>query len=146
MAQRIKNFLDLKTISLEAISIFITLKGANNFDFCIEALCTSFICLSIRNQSINFVQNNYDHFKDLQLIDSGSNDDIELLIGSDFYWSMVTGNVKIGKNGEAIEVETKFGWLLNGSVTKRENISTCLSFVDENARKVGDFRKRKLCK
>ena len=59
---------------------------------------------------------------------------------------MVTGNVKIGKNGEAIEVETKFGWFLNGSVTKRENISTCLSFVDENARKVGDFRKRKLCK
>ena len=91
--------------------VFITLKGEYNFDFCIEALCTPYICLSIKNQSINFVRNNYNHFKDLQLVDSGFNDDIQLLIGSDFYWSMVTGNVKIGKNGEAIEIETKFGWL-----------------------------------
>ena len=80
------------------------------------------ICFAIKNQSINFVQNNYDHFKDLQLADSGSNDDFELLAGSDFYWSVVTGNVLTGKIGEHVGVETKFVWLLNGLVTKNENI------------------------
>ena len=45
---------------------------------------------------------------------------------------MVTGNVKIDKIREAVSPETKFGWLFNGPVAKRENISTCLSFVNEN--------------
>ena len=112
--------------------VFITLKGASNLEFCIEALCIRFVCFPIKNQNINIVQNSYDHFKNLQLAESGFNCDIELLIGSDFCWSVVTGNVKIGKTREVVSVETKFGWLFNGPVTKRENISTCLSFVNEN--------------
>ena len=76
MTQRIRNFLDLKTICRETISIStfmsktkenskldrVSMKGASNFEFCIEALCTSFICLPIKNQSNSFVQTNYDHF------------------------------------------------------------------------------------
>ena len=140
-------FLNLKIICQETISIstflskttenskldrvYITLKGVSNFEFCIEALCTPFICHPIKNQSINLVQNNYDYFKDLQLAESSSNGDIELLIGC-FYWPMVTGKLKIGKIGEPVGVETKFGWLLNGSVTESENISPCLRFVNEN--------------
>ena len=46
---------------------------------------------------------------------------------------MVTEKVKIGKIGEPASVETKFGWLLNGPVTKSEIISTCLRFVNENS-------------
>ena len=140
-------FLNLKIICQETISIstflskttenskldrvYITLKRVSNFEFCIEALCTPFICHLIKNQSINLVQNNYDYFKDLRLAESGSNDDIELLIGC-FYWPVVTGKVKIGKIGEPVCVETKFGWLLNGPVTKSEIISPCLRFVNEN--------------
>ena len=76
MTQRIRNFLDLKTIYRETISIStfmsktkenskldrVSMKGASNFEFCIEALCTPFICLPIKNQSNSFVQTNYDHF------------------------------------------------------------------------------------
>ena len=64
--------------------VFITLKGASNLEFCIEALCIPFVCFPIKNQNINIVQNNYDHFKNLQQAESGFNCDIELLIGSDF--------------------------------------------------------------
>ena len=56
--------------------------------------------------------------KDLELADTDSSDDIELLIGSDFYWAFVTGNVRLGKLGESVGVESKFGWLLNGAVPK----------------------------
>ena len=79
MRQRIWNFLDLKTIGRETISIStfmskttenskldrVSMKGASNFEFCMKALCTSFICLPIKNQSTSFVQTNFDHFKDL---------------------------------------------------------------------------------
>ena len=79
MRQRIRDFLDLKTIGRETISIStfmskttenskldrVSMKGASNFEFCIKALCTPFICLPIKSQSTSFVQTNFDHFKDL---------------------------------------------------------------------------------
>ena len=42
--------------------------------------------------------------KDLQLADLDSNDDIKLLIGSDFYWYGVMGNIKISKIKEPVGV------------------------------------------
>ena len=63
----------------------------------------------------------------MQLADSGSTDEIDLLIGSDFYWSVVTGKTKTGKNNKPVAVETKFAWILNGPVTSFET-STILTF------------------
>ena len=70
---------------------------------------------------------------DLELAATGSSDDIELLIGSDFYWAFVTGNVRLDKVGEPVGVESKFGWLLNGPVPKQQSVLTNLSFADENS-------------
>jgi len=115
--------LDAKTVRQEDISISVfmhkttenskldivslNLKGAANFDFCIEALCTPFICLLIKNKPIQVAKNKSEHLKDLKLADSGSNDDIELLIGGDFYWSLVTGDIKRGEIAEPVGVEIK---------------------------------------
>ena len=84
-----------------------------------------FACLSKTNSKTRF-----DYLKDLQLADSGFTDEIDLLIGSDFYWSVVTGKTKIGKNNEPVVVETKFAWVLNGPVTSFE-ICTLLTFESE---------------
>ena len=89
-----------------------------NFKFSIEALSTPFISLPLKNQPITFAKNNFEFLKDLELADTDSSDDIELLIGSDFYWAFVTGNVRLGKLGEPVGVESTFGWLLNGAVPK----------------------------
>ena len=62
--------------------------------------------------------------KDLELADTGSSDDIKLLIGSDFCRAFVTGNIKLGKVGEPLGVESKFEWLLNGPVPKQQSFST----------------------
>ena len=56
----------------------------------------------------------------MQLADSGFTDEIDLLIGSDFYWSIATGKTKTDKNNEPVTVETKLGWVLNGPVTSFE--------------------------
>ena len=71
--------------------------------------------------------------KDIELADTGSSDDIELLIGPDFYWVFVTENVRLGKVGEPVGAESKFGWLLNGPVTKQQSLSTNLSLANENS-------------
>ena len=41
-----------------------------------------------------FAETRLDYLKDLQLADSGSTDEIDILIVSDFYWSVVTGKNK----------------------------------------------------
>ena len=51
----------------------------------IEALSTPFICLPVKNQLINSAKTRFDYLKDLQLADSGSVDEIDLLIDSYFY-------------------------------------------------------------
>ena len=68
-----------------------------------------FVCLS----KTNFAKTRFDYLKDLQRADSGSTDEIDLLIGSNFYWSVFTGETKTGKNNEPMAVDTKFGWVLN---------------------------------
>ena len=59
---------------------------------------------------------NYSHLQNLNLEDSGASSDIDLLIGWDYYWDLVTGKVRTGKLGEPVTVETVFGWILNGPV------------------------------
>ena len=101
LSQRIKSILDLAPISKENISIstfenpnskqstfekiWFNLKNELEQTLPIEALSTPFICLPIKNQLINFAKTCFDYLKDLQLADSGSTDEIDLLIGCNFY-------------------------------------------------------------
>ena len=89
--------------------------------------------LPLKNHPIAFAKNNFEFLKDSELADTGSIDDIKLVIGSDFYWAFVTGNVRLGKVAEPVGVESKFGWILNGPIPKQQSVSTNLSFANENS-------------
>ena len=65
--------------------------------FPIEALSTPFICLPVKKQLINFTKTRFDYLKDLQLADLGSTDEIDLLLGFNFYLSVAFGKTKTGK-------------------------------------------------
>ena len=64
---------------------------------------------------------NYKHLKGLELadFDPNSNGDktIDILIGADFYWEFVTGEVVQASNGP-VTVSSKLGWLLSGPCPK----------------------------
>ena len=53
----------------------------------------------------------------LQLSDNPEKprDCIDVLIGSDFYWDIVTGDLKIGEKGP-IAISSRLGWLLSGPI------------------------------
>ena len=63
-------------------------------------------------------KNYYKYLAELELADSGvvgSNLEIDILIGSDYYWDLVTGRVVKGDGGGggATAIETRFGWTVN---------------------------------
>ena len=66
-----------------------------------------------------YVKNNFEFLKDLNLADSGTVEEIDMLIDSDFYWSLVTEKVKMGKTGEPVAIKTKFGWVLNEPLNEK---------------------------
>ena len=73
----------------------------------------------------------------LKLADSGQNKGkIDLLIGADFYWSVVDGAVKRGDDVSPVALGLKLGWLLNGPVTKHK--FSCLTAHTENVMQIAN--------
>ena len=100
-----------------------------NKSFEISALCLQLICLPLKKQPLNYFQN-LPEFAELNFAateDTGNG--IDLLIGStDFYWSLLTGNVKALEKGSLVAIETKLGWVFSGPVdiphSTNMNVST----------------------
>ena len=82
------------------------------------ALVVSFICNPLLSQPINHSRDHYDHLLGIELADSADIWDIlevNMLIGSDFYWNLVTGRVWSGRS-----VQTKIGGILSGPVDQQD--------------------------
>lgn len=62
----------------------------------------------------------YEHLNGLELADGESPDSrksIDLLVGSDYYWSIVTGDTVVGDVGP-VALGSKLGWLLSGPLNE----------------------------
>lgn len=84
------------------------------------ALCTvPHICEPLASQPINFCRDNYEHLSGLDLADSSDGSSrlkIDILIGSDQYWDLITGRTLRGSSGP-IAIDTGIGWVLSGPVS-----------------------------
>ena len=64
----------------------------------------------------------FPHLAPLTLADTHHSDtplDVDMLIGSDFYWQLTTGEIIRGQTGP-VAINTKLGWVLSGPVTNNE--------------------------
>ena len=64
------------------------------------------------------VSTGYQHLSGLNLADHCSESEvveIDLLIGSDVYWDIVTGEIIRGASG-SVAINTRLGWVLSGPV------------------------------
>ena len=102
---------ELKTLEVVQFCVH----GKN--DVFVEAFCTPVVCSPLTNQRIEFVKENYPHLTGLELADNTdcqSELKIDILIGMDYYFSILTGKKRQGISGP-VAMESVTGWILGGS-------------------------------
>ena len=89
-------------------------------------------------QSVRIAKNQYDHLKYLKLSDSSDskfNCNVDILIGADYYWDFVSGNIRRGNSGSGA-VETILGWVLSGTYEFENNISATVNLSSTHVLKI----------
>jgi hypothetical protein len=89
------------------------------------------ICAPLQNQRIEVAVREFPHLEGLELADSvhdKSELEVDLLVGSDFYWQFMTGRVQKGEAGPTA-IESHLGWILSGpsSSTNARSVSANLT-------------------
>ena len=85
----------------------------------LNVLTVLVICSPLSGQCIELAKHKFPHLQGLKLADSSGGHsllDVDLLIGADSYWQVVTGQIKQGELGGSVAINTHLGWVLPGSV------------------------------
>ena len=97
----------------------------------ITALAVPLICEPICSQPVNLARENFQHLSGLDLADSshlGDTLEVDLLIGSDYYWSFVTSRVLRGRIGPTA-IHTRLGWVLSGPLQGMESGKNAVNLI-----------------
>ena len=103
------------------------------------ALVVPFICNPLSLQPISHSKECYDHLLGLELADSADVSDVlevDMLMGSDTYWDLATGEIIRGRSGPTA-IHTKVGWVLSGPADK--DIMVNLTFTSTHTLKIDAY-------
>ena len=101
-------------------------------------LTVPFICEPLSVQPISLCQDMYSHLSCLELADASDGSaplEVDLLIGSDYYWQQLTGEIRRGEDGP-IAVLTKFGWVLSGPMMTTGQEAPAVSLITTHTLRV----------
>ena len=103
----------------------IKIEGNNGLYISIEAVLCPKICSSITDQKYNFAKNDYDHLRNIKLLkhSEGDSASIDLLIGNDFYYSFINGNIVKCQKNKPIAIETYLGGFILSGIFIGKNIN-----------------------
>ena len=118
-----KERLVVKTFGAEGRSqecgvVRLSVKTKAGSNVVLTLLAVSTICEPLVDQPLTFATNHYSYLSGLDMADSSDQNDhleVGILIGADYYWSLMTGRIRKGRTGPTA-VETDFGWVLSGPV------------------------------
>ena len=83
----------------------------------INALSIPVICAPVSRTYVQLAKEQNEFLKTLKLADNGSgSSNVDMLIGADMYWDVVTGNLKRNPNTGFVAISSSLGWLMNGPV------------------------------
>ena len=102
------------------VNVGVCLRGYPSMSLSLYVVPT--ICESLVGQAIAACIEQHPHLLGLELADFSSSESslpVDVLIGSDYYWELVTGSVCRGANGPTA-VHTKLGWVLSGPSSHSE--------------------------
>lgn len=90
-------------------------KGRNNVDLCFEALVVPFICSRVKFPSLDTILDRYEYLRDLDLAEPPTSaHEVEILLGLDSYFRIVTGKIRRGPPGHPTAVQSIIGWMICG--------------------------------
>ena len=118
----------------EVVHVAVKLKGRRTKQlslFTVPLICEPLMC-----QPVAFCQAKFQHLSGLTLADSAdaqSRLQVDILIGSDHYWSFTTGRIIRGDSGP-VGIETDLGWVLSGPVGCPSRSPTQTSLVTHTLR------------
>ena len=87
-------------------------KGKNGITVYVEALCVPHICSKLEVPSATRIKRHYTYLSDVELAKPPtSSHGVEILIGLDYYFSLVSGKIIRGPPGFPVAVESIIGWI-----------------------------------
>ena len=107
-----------KITTCEIVQFTISCKDGT--DFTMQAYVVPVICTPISNQVVSLAVEKYDHLRKIELADYCERDELEsdkkvgILVGADYYRSLVRSRVIRGERGGPVAMETKVGWVVSG--------------------------------
>ena len=101
---------------LEVVELVVASKTADD-DVKLQAFVKD-ICHPLKNQNTKFAKKNFSHIRNLTLAGENclKNSDIDILIGSDYYWHFMKNRIIRGNADEPAALETKLGYVLSGKL------------------------------
>ena len=97
----------------------------------ITALAVPLICEPICSQPVNLARETFQHLSGLDLADSshlGDTVEVDILIGSDYYWSFATSRVLRGRI-DPTAIHTRLGWVLSGPLQGMESGDKAVNLI-----------------
>ena len=163
ITHQLRRALDVGTEAVEAIRIKTFGSTENQTQMCdvvkiaietrdgklltIPLLSVPFICDPLDRRILSCAVDQYSYLLELDLADppggeSGKGLNIEVLIGADNYWKLVTGEVIRHENGPTA-IETHIGWVLSGPVEEcQTHLANSDTHVFHNSSELNDTLKR----
>ena len=108
----------------------LVMKTRNDTNFYLDVWRVPTICSPIRNR-VQTALDTHSFLQDLPMANDAvdGNDEIDILIGADFYWKLVDGKIERADGEESDDdddgfraLSSKFGWLLSGPLETKSDI------------------------
>lgn len=104
-------------------------------DVTLSAICVSVISSPVQGQCPRKAVSNHPHLAGLTLADDCEGEaDIDILVGADQYWNLVTGRLIRGDSGPTT-IYTKLGWVLSRPVHYQAPSSTTVNLTSTHVLK-----------
>ena len=116
-------------VKSEVVTFYLHLKSRKKMKITARVLDT--ICAPITQPAIQDVVNTYPHLADITFADyhDGTEIEVQILIGGDFYYELVTANHRKGPPGTPTAVLTELGWMIGGPAECQERVHTNIASV-----------------
>ena len=105
----------------------------------IEAASVSVVCSPLPDQQTKSAKLSYEHLRNLNISDYSDDKEkgIDILVGGDYYWSIITGKVIRGPNNSSpVALESGIGWILSGryaTLNRNHEVSTMLTITQNDS-------------